>query len=92
MNQTLFGSGIQIVSFIATKWSKHDLKLNGHLSIGPFCLVFYGDNKIVAKNGPVLGWLVTVAINHLKTRLVWFSDVYCSFLKPRLYFMQKSFV
>jgi hypothetical protein len=39
-----------------------------------------GYNKIAAKNGPVLEWLVLAEIKYSKTRLVWFSDVYCILL------------
>jgi hypothetical protein len=37
-----------------------------------------GYNKMADKNGPVLEWPVKAEINHSKTKLVWFSDVYCT--------------
>jgi hypothetical protein len=32
---------------------------------------------MAAKNGPLLGWLIAAEIDHFKTGLVKFSDVYC---------------
>jgi hypothetical protein len=39
-----------------------------------------GYNKRLVKIGPVLGWLVPAEIDHSKTILLWFSDVYSMFI------------
>jgi glucose uptake protein GlcU len=73
-----------LVGFIAIKWSKPEQKSIGHSISGlvfkwhlDFFPVSNGYNKMAAKNGPVLGWMVRTKINHLKNRLVHISSVYC---------------
>jgi hypothetical protein len=43
----------------------------------------------VAENALVLGWSVPAEIDHSKTRLVRFSDVYCSNKSAKLTLLQK---
>jgi hypothetical protein len=61
-----------LLGFRAVKWSKLDQKLNS-------IQFSSGHSKTVAKNGLILGWQIPAEIDHLKTRLVCFSDVYCIF-------------
>jgi hypothetical protein len=66
MSRLLFGSKIQMVSFIAIKSSKQVRKSNGHSSpvlkwsFKNWTIFFQFSNgyKLAAKNGLVLGWLI----------------------------------
>jgi hypothetical protein len=80
--------GFKMVGLVAIKWSKLDWKSTGQLISSlvfewPFqnWTILYdffsnGYNKMAAQNGPLLGYLVPAEIDHLKTRLVCFLDVY----------------
>jgi hypothetical protein len=52
------------------------MALNGpNLNLGVLDRFSNNYNKMVAKNGSVLGWPVLAEIDHLKSRLINFADV-----------------
>ncbi len=84
MNPTLFSSGIQMVGFMAIKWFKPEQnglvfeRLFENWTILSRCQL--AKTKWWPKNGPVLRWWVPSDIDYSKTRLVQFSDGYCTFI------------